>query len=384
MGLRNVLYINNSADIYGASRCLVRILKGLDRERFFPLVVLPENGPLKKEIESLGVEVVTHPGLSAITRHTFHSWRVVPFLLGIPFSVFFLWRLMRRKRIDIVHTNTGVMISPAFAAKLAGVRHIWHIRDWFQEFRAIWKPYAKYIKWSSERVIAISTAVAKQFPDDTKITVINDGFSRAEFAVHDPELGRKFRERWGLGTDFVVGCVGRIKFVRKGQEVLVKAAALLQAKGCPAKYLIVGTTAAGNERHLTELKKLISELELQDRVILTGELMDPRPAYAAMDVFVLPSAQPEPFGLVVTEALAMGVPVIATNMGGPVDQVTDGVTGFLVPPSDPQALAEKLELLYHDRLLLARMAETAPQQVAERFSVEQMMEKIHRIYEATP
>jgi glycosyltransferase involved in cell wall biosynthesis len=69
-------------------------------------------------------------------------------------------------------------------------------------------------------------------------------------------------------------------------------------------------------------------------VVLTGELADPKPAYAAMDVFVLPSAQPEPFGGVVLEAMAMRRPVVATAIGGSVDQVVDGETGFLVPPGD--------------------------------------------------
>src|SRR5262249_18912916 len=153
----------------------------------------------------------------------------------------------------------------------------------------------------------------------------------------------------------VVGCVGRIKFVRKGQEVLVQAAALLKERGLDAKYLIVGTTASGNEEHLTRLQQLIHDLGLVNDVVLTSELADPKPAYAPMDMFVLPSAQPEPFGGVVLEAMAMHLPVIATAIGGSLDQVVDGETGFLVPPANSQALAEKLEVLMRDPALRKRM-----------------------------
>ncbi len=128
--------------------------------------------------------------------------------------------------------------------------------------------------------------------------------------------------------------MGRIKWVRKGQEFLVRATGLLKQQGHPITALIVGAPFPGNESHLIRLRELVEQLGVQDRIIFTGELADPRPAYAGMDVLALTSAQPEPFGNVVIEAMGMGLPVIATNIGGSVDQVLDGVTGFLVPPAD--------------------------------------------------
>lgn len=123
------------------------------------------------------------------------------------------------------------------------------------------------------------------------------------------------------------------------------------------------------------------ELGLGDDVVFTGELADTRPAYAAMDIFVLPSAQPEPFGGVVMEAMCMGLPVIATNIGGSVEQVADGETGFLIPAGDVGALADKLELLLRDADLRKRFGEAGRRRVAERFTLEGMVEKITRVYE---
>ena len=315
------------------------------------------------------------------TRVTlFRSWRIVLFLLNFPLSVLFIVGIIRRRKVDVVHTNSGVIVSPGLAAKLAGARHLWHIRDWFQEFRGFWPYYARYIVWSSEKIIAVSRAIAGLFSAQEKITVIHNGFPMDEFAVDQPRLRADFRAKLGLGDAFVVGCVGRIKFVRKGQEFLVQAAALLEAQGIPAKILIVGTAFPGNEEHVTRLHALVTELNLDHCIVWTGEMSDPRPAYAAMDVLVLPSAQPEPFGGVVMEGMAMGVPVIATNIGGSTEQVAEGITGFLIPPSDPAALAEKIAILFNDPALRARMSAAGPARITSSFSIDDMVRKFERLY----
>jgi glycosyltransferase involved in cell wall biosynthesis len=147
-----------------------------------------------------------------------------------------------------------------------------------------------------------------------------------------------------------------------------------------AKYLIVGAPFPGNEEHLARLKDLIRELQLEKDVLLTGELKDVRGAYAAMNVFTLTSAQPEPFGGVVLEAMASERPVIATNIGGSPDQVVEGVTGFLVPPNDPEALADKIQLLLADSELLKKMGKAGRERVMTEFPVERMVRETEAVY----
>jgi glycosyltransferase involved in cell wall biosynthesis len=378
---RRLLYVHNGADLYGASRCLLRLVQALDRSRFIPIVVLPWDGPLRNRLETIGVEVVFHPELSVITRPVFRSWRLALFLLQFPISVLFLWRLIKKRHIDLVSTNTGVIISPALAAKLAGVPHICHIRDWFQEFRQLWIPYSRYIIWLSDAVVPVSQAMAVQFPEGPKIQVIHDGFSMDEFQISDPSAGKNFRNHFNLEDNFVIGCVGRIKFHRKGQEVLVRAAGILKTKGRQFKVLIVGSPFPGNESHLEALKSLIRDLKLEENVVLTGDLADVKPAYQAINALVLPSAQPEPFGGVVMEAMAMGLPVIATNIGGSVDQVVERETGFLVPPSAPPALADKIEELMDNPTLRTRMGQAGMRRIAEHFSLAGMVKSFETLYE---
>ena len=134
-----VLYVHNSSDIYGASRSLVRLLRTLDREKFEPFVLLPADGPLAAQLRAMAVPVIVFPQLSVITREVFHSWRLLLFALHLPLSALALRRVLRRERIALVHTNTGVILSPGLAAWLSGVPHVWHIRDWFQEFESFWR-----------------------------------------------------------------------------------------------------------------------------------------------------------------------------------------------------------------------------------------------------
>ena len=377
---RRVLLVHNSADIYGASRMLLRWIKSMDRTRFEPVVVLPEDGPLKELIEAENVEVILHPRLSVITRPVFCSWRIILFLLDYPVSVFFLWRLTRRRRIDLVYTNTGVVVSSALAAQLAGVPHVWHIREWFQEFRSIWPLFSRFITRFSAKVITVSNPIANQFHSRDNIMVIHDGFSQEEFQVPKENLRTEFQARYHLVGHFVVGCVGRIKFVRKGQEILVKATAILRQRGRLIKALIVGAPFPLNEEHLTRLKKMVGELGLENQVVFTGEMTDPRPAYVAMDILAMTSIQPEPFGGVVSEAMSLGLPVIATNIGGSQDQVVDGVTGLLIVPGDPTALADSIEKLMDDPELRRRMGTAAVERLRKKFSPAEMARKIERVF----
>jgi glycosyltransferase involved in cell wall biosynthesis len=376
-----ILYVHNSADIYGASRSLLRLLPRIRDRGYLPEVLLPEEGPLWDRIAELQVPVTLDRSLSVITRSVFGSARLAGFLLSFPGSVRRVRRLIRERNIDLVHTNTGVILSPALAARVARVPHIWHVRDSFLEFRGLWGLYRRYITGLSNRVIAVSNPIAGQFAGAANVQVIHNGVALEEFALKEAGAGGAFRERFQLGAGPVVGCVGRIKFVRKGQEVLVEAAARLKERGVRAKFVVVGSPSPGSEDHLTRLKQLIQDRGLAGDVVLTGELADPKPAYAAMDVFVLPSAQPEPFGGVVLEAMGMARPVIATAMGGSLDQVEEGRTGFLVPPGNAEALADKLALLLADRSLRERMGIAGRERLAGCFSIQQMVDKIELVYQ---
>lgn len=376
-----ILLVNNSADLYGASRSLLRLVCRLKEHGLEPAVLLPCEGPLADLLRNTAIKVLIDPSLRVITRPVLASWRLVPWLTGFLPSAFGLARLIKHEKIDIVHTNTGVIVSSGLAARIARCPHVWHIRDWFQEFGPLWKPYSRYILSHAARIFCVSKAIAEQFPDSEKIEVLNNGFDLGEFPEISAEERAAARAQWGIAADeFVVGSVGRIKFKRKGQEFLLRAAGILRDRGINICCLVAGGPPPGAERQLEEMRKLSEELGV--RAVFTGELANAREAYASMDVLALPSAQPEPFGGVVMEAMALGLPVVGTKIGGTVDQIADNETGFLVPPGDPSAMAAGIERLALNEEQRKLMGTAGRRRVADKFGIRAMSQRIISAYDS--
>ncbi len=339
------MLVHNTVDLYGASRSLLRLSTGLLAKGDEVHVVLPGRGPLNEKLREAGVQVVEHPWLWTVDRASMAGPRgVVHFLASAVPSVFFMSGLMIRRRIDVVHSNTAIILAPAFAARLLGRPHIWHIREFFSEFPGFWNAHCRAMRFLSTRIVAVSQAVADQFPLSCRLRlrVIHNGFPAAEFAPVAAERVQNFRRIYNLGPHRVVGIIGRIKWKRKGQEVFVRAAARLKERFPETLFVVVGSPYPGNEDHLTRLRLLIRELGLEGSVLCTGDAEDIKAAYAAMDIVVLASTQPEPFGGVVIEAMALGRPVIGSRIGGTPEQIEDRVTGLLFEPGDDQDLAMRV------------------------------------------
>ena len=251
-----ILSVNNTADIYGASRCMERVFGRFAQDGHEVHAVLPERGPLAELLENRGVRVHIHSRLAIIDRAQFRSpLGILRFLLFFPISVLWLIALILRLRIDVIHTNTIVMPSPPLAAFFTGRTHIWHVRELLGEFGWLFKPYQHYIHSFSSAVVAISCCTRDQFSPRLreKVRVIYDGLDE-NAAMADPVHIQEFRERFPSKAT-LVGVVGRIKWHRKGQEVLVRAAGLLRSHHPNAHYVVVGSAAPGNEQHEVRLRR---------------------------------------------------------------------------------------------------------------------------------
>ncbi len=192
----------------------------------------------------------------------------------------------------------------------------------------------------------------------------------------------RFRSSYGISkAQHLIGVVGRIKFQRKGQEVFVRAAYVLREKFPDARFLCVGSPFPGNELHLVQLLNLIRELGLEGYVLYTGDVEDIKAAISALDILVLPSVQPEPFGGVVIEAMALSRPVVATAVGGSIEQVVDSVTGYLVPPGDPGSLAAGIEKLLESTTRRRDFGEAGRKRFMETFEFKSFYQKILELYE---
>lgn len=385
-----VLYLHCVADLYGASRCLLRLVERLQAEGHETVTVLPYDGVLHDALLSVGGDVVLDEAMPILRRSCFKSIRgmtqlVCQYIRGV--SRF--ERLIFDHHVDVVHTNSAITLAGGAAAHRCGVPHITHIRESFGEFGILWHPYKRHILANSDRVICVSRAMTEQFGDSVpaqhKVTHVYDGFSPDDFnRVTDADV-QLMRHRYELDAEGlrIVGLVGRIKWKRKGQETFVRAASQLVRDDPSLRFVMVGGAFPGNESHIEMTLKLIEELGVKDQVLYLGETHDIYPVMRMFDVAVMASGLPEPFGGVTIEAMALGLPVVGTSIGGTPEQIEDGVTGLLVPPNEPEAMAYAIRSLLNDPAHSRAMGSAGRERFIRCFSFEphymQMLSEYERM-----
>lgn len=235
-----------------------------------------------------------------------------------------------------------------------------------------------YHKWLYSNINTIH-AVTNQVKEQLEHFIPADVCPRIAMAylgVDEPVVDEKsvmsLKEKYKLGESFVVGIVGRIE-KGKGQHIVLEALAKL--KNIDVKVVIVG--AAMSKAYLQELKVMVQELGINKRVRFSGFTQEVDSHMCLCDVTVLATFK-ETFGLVVVESMANGVPVIATNCGGPLEIIEDGVDGLLFDRTS-EDLAKKITLLYENKKLQETLAKAAKQKAKEKFDKDKQMLKIYEV-----
>jgi len=385
---QNILVVHNNNDFYGAEKVLLELLSRLDRSRFVPIVVLPTDtrhiNRLSPELEKLNIECCFIP-LGVLRRKYFKLRKLPRFSLELLAGVRQLVRLIRKRNIALVHTNTNTILASPLAARLTGVPHVWSIHELMVEPATVRSALHYMIPRFSTRVVTVSQAVRDHMLKDAAKFADRFTFVRGAIDV-EPFLraeGRaRVRAEWGVKDDEVlIGMAGRVTRW-KGQSIFVQAAKLIAARHPQAKFAAVGGVFDTEKFYMDRFRKEVHDAGLENKLTINDFRADMPDVFSAFDIFVLPSILPEPFGLVVIEAMASGKPVVATAPGGPSETVVDGETGFLVPPSDPTAIARALEELLADPQKRISMGEAGKRRAREVFSLPRYVTEFEALYDA--
>lgn len=350
----------------GVERRRLILARGLPRERYEQrLVARSASGPISDELRAAGVPVDLVGGTS--------FFDVRAYARGI--------RIARDFRPHIVHgavfegVGLAVALGHAVGATVV-VEETSHAINRSRAGHALFRALA----FSADACVAISPAVASYLEKVTRvptarITVIENG--AVEPRVDAGVTRESSRRALGLAeNDFVVGCVCRlVDDSNKRVSDLIRALALL-APGEPRLRLLV----VGDGLQRAMLEQLALQLGVAGRVAFAGHREDVGNCYVAMDVFALVSRN-EGFGLVAPEAMFCSLPVVATRVGGLVNIVVDGVTGKLIPPCEPVAIAQALNELIHDPELCLRMGQAGRVRAHERFSAARYTRDVERFYQ---
>ena len=342
-------------------------------EAGWPALVASSGGPMVRELDRLGVKHIPLP---------LHSKNP----LVIRANIARLQEVIAEHGVDIVHARSR---APAWSAYYAAQRGGAHFVTTFHgTYNGGWlglKNRYNAVMTRGERVIAISNFIADHIQsqyhiDPSKIRVVHRGvdLSRFDPARVSQERIIQLAQRWRLPDGYpVIMLPGRLTRW-KGQTVLIEALALLGRRD--VRCLLVGSDQ-GRTAYTDELKDLVVKRGLTDVVHIVGECNDMPAAYMLTDVVVSASTDPEAFGRVITEAQALGRPVIVTNNGAGRENVMEGQTGLLVPPGSAEALAVALDgilAMTPDRR--ARLAETAIEFIRTNFTRELMCERTLDVY----
>lgn len=300
-------------------------------------------------------------------------------------NAFRLARLIKAENVDIIHARSRAPAWSAFyAARMARCHYITTLHGTYGTWSPFKRAYSAIIT-RGERVIAISEFISHKAIEDyrvapERITVIPRGVDLEAFrpgAVSTERIVNLSR-RWRLEDGApVVMLPGRLTYW-KGHSVLIEAMALLARKD--VFCVMVGDDANGKS-DTDVLTARASKLSLGGRVRFVGRCEDMPAAYMLADVVVSASTRPEAFGRVAAEAQAMGIPIVATDHGGSREIVRPNVTGWLVPPDDPRALADAINsALNLDDTKRAALATAARAHVVANFSLDMMCTRTLAVY----
>jgi glycosyltransferase involved in cell wall biosynthesis len=379
----NILYIHQSADLYGSDKALLSLINGLDKRCFNPVVLLPCQGPLVNELHKSGIKIHILP-LAKISRKTFSIKGIIKLPFDILKSIRNMNTVLKSEHIDIVHTNTLAVLGGAFWTKLNKIKHIWHVHE------IISKPYfaclffTLALRFFATKIICNSYAtralLLKYQPAlKDKIAVIWNGIEPSQtinnILIHD------FRQKYNVSENqILITLVGRYNRW-KGQLLLLKAAEILFFKGINnVRYLFVGSPPSGMEYFKEILKSKIDKSPARDLIIMLDFQKNIQLVWASTDISVVPSTEPEPFGYVAVEAMAARKPVIAANHGGLAEIVVDDETGLLFYPENEYDLADKLLNLITNKHKRIVLGENGYLRFRRLFMNEKYLESFNSLY----
>lgn len=355
----------------GTERQIVELLKGLDQDLFnISVGAMRPGGELEHELTGVGIKVEYFPVNS----------------LKNPGALLQLWQLRKfliKNKIDLLHTysifgNTFGTIAGALAripVIIASRRDLYN-RDILFPYSQLQVTFARHV----DAVIANAQIIKQVMVEQEhvaadKIFVVNNGIDLHKFADHS--CRDIVRKELGLQDhNPVIGVLAELKPI-KGHKYLFEAVSQLVADYPELRVLLIGETRDTDYRNY--LENLVTKLNIREHVIFGGRNINAARQLAAVDISALPSLT-EGLSNAVLESMAARLPVIATNVGGNPELIENGENGLLVPAKDAYLMAEALRILLRDRNYATTLARRAQETVANRFTIQKMVDATSRLY----
>lgn len=371
---RHILFLQSSSEQYGSGKIILQVLRIYRSEGLTPVVVLTGPGPLAEELKAEGF-IVRIQNLGILRRKYVNPAGLLNRLNKNLKAYRFLDELHSEFKFELVYSNTLAVIVGAYWAKRNNIPHIWHIHEILPGPIPLVKLLSKMIDSSTPRPIVVSEAVSNHWKPKLKLAkpeVIHNGIPYEEFLKTHPNA----KSEIGLPVDkLIITMIGRIN-PGKGQSFFLEMASRISKTYPQCLFVLVGDPFPGYEHIQDEIRMAIKANSLEERVSDLGFRTDIPKVLAATDIFVLPSILPDSFPTVILEAMASGIPVVATRSGGASEMVLDGETGFLIPIGDVDKGIQALSNLIENEAMRLEMGKAGRARVLTEYSLEAFEEKI--------
>lgn len=374
-----IVYFITSLESGGTERQLALLLEHLPSARYEKHVVcLSGFGPLEERF-SRCTDSLTDLKYPRLRQNGKFLWHRLPTTVR---SVYRLFRKLRKIRPDILHTLIPVCnVMGALAGKAARVPVIVCSRLSLGNYRDTARTFSRFEDFTDRyftlmhcKSNGIKDDVMRREPvDPDDLRVIYNGIDTTAFG--QPFNREPLREELGLTVGHpVIGMVANLK-PYKGHADLLKAAPAILHDHPTTKFLIIGR----DDGIQKELEELAVKLNISNHVIFAGERHDV-PRLLQLMTLLVSASHEEGFSNTILEAMAAGLPVIATRVGGNLEQIVDGQTGYLVTPSAPDEFAESIKMLLNNPALAEKMGHRASRRVAQNFAITAVSQQMQEFY----
>ncbi len=379
------LIIDPYVQIAGPHLVIARFIQAVQGGEWEFIAVVPAKGPTYEHLVSMGLQVEILPGVLALRRGLGLATLIKLFKDFID-SLRKIVVLIRRENIRLVHSTTVVTWIGGVAARFAHIPSVYHVHDINLAQNILLGTLIGGMVWlTGDEIICVSKSAMAAFPlhwlNRKKLTVVYNFVDLDEF---QPNLDTRMQIRKELGVQesaFVIGTFGGIDH-RKGQDVFIRAAELVRQFNPQVHFYLVGSdNSVAQENGFGEsIKKLSLDLGLYDVVHFIPARKDVARFMQAFDLVIQPSRL-EAGPLVPLEAMACGIPVIASQVGANPEEIIDGLTGFLFPVEDSSALSRAILKLLDDGQERRNMGIRGRERVRKIFNVDIQAKKILDIYD---
>jgi glycosyltransferase involved in cell wall biosynthesis len=362
---KTVLHVIDTTGPGGAETVFIEMCARLNPERYKSVVVITGIGWVHDELLRRGIQPVIIPTMKSFDIQYLRKLRAV----------------VRRHKVDLIQSHlfgSNVYSSIVGIVTRTPVVSTFHGSvDISANERLKWLKFA-LLNSGSAKIVFVSNYLKRAISQlarvsSDKAVIIYNGVDTQRFCP-----GRDLQLRRALGisdSDFLVGAIGNIR-ISKAYDILLQAAALLSRESIQCKFVIIGEGRGHLQKELLALRKTLG---LEQDVFFLGFRADTQEIFNNLDAFVL-SSTTEGFSISTIEAMASGVPVIATKSGGPQEILVDGDTGLLVESKSPAAIAEAIQRLEADLVLRKILAEKGLRHVREKFSIDAMVNSYDQLY----